>query len=460
MGINFLEVLDRAHKGPFCEARNWDLKVIPAMVKEKLKKYELIGTFQPENPVNTDDGLADQFWKAGFELAVDTGMLCIETKRIIKFSEEELKEVVREAPSEIIAGTGEDRVTIISRKVEDRNSPMTMFGPMGIAFPEELFLPIVMSCIQYRLIDFPSLPQLYTVQGREVRTGTPYETLAGKHEVALAREALRKGQRPGMPLEGISVSPSEYGQLGGYGVPGGLKTTDFSCILAISELKTSYKLLHKVAHDIVNCGGIGTGNHFSIIGGYVGPAEGAAIAAIAATLLQRAVHFLSLVSGLVLDFRYMGNSGRDAVWASSIAQQAQNRNTNMLTYGLTSQVSGPSTAELLYETAVIAIADVTSGVSEMKGTRPTGCKYEGYASGLENKFAAEVTKFAAGLKRGLANEIAKELIPRYESKLRSPPKGKSFTECTDLRTLKPSKEWLDIYQKVKRELIDLGFPFQ
>ena len=90
------------------------------------------------------------------------------------------------------------------------------------------------------------------------------------------------------------------------------------------------------------------------------------------------------------------------------------------------------------------------------GTRPTGCKYPNYGSGLENRFCAEVLKSAAGMSRSDANEIVKALVPKYEDKLKYPPKGKSFTECTDLKTLRPTAEWQGIYEKVWKELEDLG----
>lgn len=77
---------------------------------------------------------------------------------------------------------------------------------------------------------------------------------------------------------------------------------------------------------------------------------------------------------------------------------------------------------------------------------------------LECKFCSEVFKGSAGMSRREANRIAKALIPKYEGMLWDPPIGKSVRDCYDLETLTPSKEWLDIYFKVKRELIELGVP--
>ncbi len=453
--IPFIEILDRAHIGPMCEVKDWDIKVIPSKVKEKLKEYGLEKTCAPENPVNTDDGLADKYWEAGFELAVDLGMLCLDTKRVIKFNEDELKDVISEAPREFVLGKNENQVIYKSRNPEDKIIPVSMFGPMGIGFDEDLVVPIIQSCAQYRVIDVVINPLPIKMYGREIRTGTPYETLASKYEAYLAKEAHKKAERFGMPWPGFKVSATEYGQLGGYGIKDG---PDVGIVLPITELKTSYALLHKTAHDIVNHEGMDWGNHWSMIGGYVGPAEGAAVTAVAATLLLRAVHYLFSASGLILDMRYSGNSGRDAVWASGISQQAQNRNTNVLTHGFTSQVFGPCTYELLYETAVTVITDVTSGVAGEFGTRPTACKYPNYASGLENKFAAEVMKSSAGLNRVNANEIVKVLLPKYVDRLQRPEKGKSFTECCDIKTLKPTKEWQEIYDRVWKELEDLGLP--
>ncbi len=451
--IPFIEVLDRAHSGPVIEPKDWDVKVLPKKIKEKLKEHGIENTCARENPVNTDDGLADEFWKAGFELATELGMLCLDTKRVIKFSEDELKDVAREAPRELERGKDEDRVIVRKRSPEDKTLPVVAFGAIGIQISNDLFIPLIQSIAQYRVIDWMphSVPE--TIYGRAIKSGTPYETLAGKVEAGMIREAMRRAGRPSMPLSGFGTSATVYGQLGAFGIPGG---PDVGVVLPITELKTSYALLHKTAHDVINHEGIDTGCHWSMIGGYAGPAEGAAVAAVAATLLIRAVHRLSICSGNVFDIRYLGNSGRDAIWANSIAQQANNRNTSLLTRGLTSQVFGPCTAGLLYETAAIAITDIVSGASFELGTRPTGCKYPNYASGLENKFAAEVTKSSAGVKRADANEIVKTLVPKYEDRLQRPDKGKSFTECFDLNTLKPSEEWRGIYEGVWKELEDLG----
>jgi methylamine--corrinoid protein Co-methyltransferase len=453
--VSFLEVLDRAHSGPVCEVGEWDKRVIPGKIMEKLKEHGLSRTCSPENPVNTDDGLADKFWEAGFEFAVETGMLCINTERVIKFSEEEVKEALRLAPKEITVGESSDKVVIRARRPEDPRPPVFRSG-FGIV-SEELFMPIMQGIAENRVIDMLSALSTSTTHGRPVIAGSPYESLAGLNEGAAVKEVARRVGRPGIPFIGPALSPTEYGLLGGYGAPHSYTRNDMGLVLAITELKTSYGLLHKVV-KVQSYGGYVYGNHWSMIGGYVGPPEGAAVAAVAATLLQVLVHRCAVPCGVIYDFRYDGNVGREAVWAASVVEQGESRNTQLLIGGITSQVSGPCTEEILYEMAVGAIEQAVSGCAANIGNRSAGGKHKDHVSPLEQKFGAEVVKACAGMKRSDANEAVKALLPKYESKLRNPPLGNTFPECYDVKTLKPKDDWLSIYKKVKRELVDLGVP--
>jgi len=197
-----------------------------------------------------------------------------------------------------------------------------------------------------------------------------------------------------------------------------------------------------------------------MIGGYVGPAEGAAITAIAANILQIPVHQCLLPSGVILDMRYNGNLGREALWASSITYQASSRNTKVPLAGITSQVSGPCTYEVLYEEAAGSINDAVSGCAWQAGNRPAAGRYANCVTPLEQKFAAEVLKSCACMKRSDANEIVKVLVPKYENTLRHPPKGKDFTQCMNLKTLKPTQEWRKIYETIWEELEDLGVAYR
>ena len=118
--LRMLEILDRAHRGPICALKEWNTKVIPTNVSRKLQEHGLKGTFDPTNPINTDDELADRFYKAAFELAVEMGVLCQNTERVIKVSEDELRRAVKNAPSQLFLGKGPDEVLLQHRQPEDK----------------------------------------------------------------------------------------------------------------------------------------------------------------------------------------------------------------------------------------------------------------------------------------------------------------------------------------------------
>ena len=144
----------------------------------------------------------------------------------------------------------------------------------------------------------------------------------------------------------------------------------------------------------------------------------------------------------------------------SIESQAISRNTHLLKMIATAQVAGPCTEMLLYESAVMMMNVSASGDTQAVFPRSGGGKYTDWLTPLECKFCAEVAKQPVGMTRKQVNEIAKVLIPKYEGMLPNPPLGKSFRECYDLQTMKPTQEWLDIYLNVKRELIELGVPLE
>ncbi len=451
-----MEVLDRAHNGPICSSHEWESKIILKKVREKLKEHGLEKTCAPENPINADDGLADEFYRAGFELAVEMGLLCDETERIIKVTEEELKDAIDRTPKEVTLGEGPDRITMKGRKPEEMTKPLWL-SPVGIVVSEEHWIPLMLRIVQNRVVDITQGPSLDTVLGKTIISGTPYETLAGRVQAQMLREVLWRAGRPGMPSQGVITSPTVFGQLGGYGVPGGFDPKkDMALILQAAGFKTSFVQLHKVVHTI-NCGGMVAGGTEELIGGYAGSPEGVAVAAIAETLLGVAIHQCTASGGINIgDIRYLGSSGRDGQWTLGIGTQAMSRNTNLIVDCMTEQVAGPCTEMLLYE-SIVGMSNLSaSGSCCAKGPRSAHGAHTNHLTPLESKFCGEIYKASAGMKRSDINEIAKKLIPKYEEKLRNPPIGKSFLDCYDLKVNKPSNEWQEIYEKVWKELEDLG----
>lgn len=457
--LHMMDILDRAHEGPACTLSEWDYKVVPQKATEAVKEYGLRNVCDPQNPVNTNLGLADEFFKAGFHLALETGLFCVDTGRIIKVTEQELRDVIRDAPAEVMVGAGFDRTVIESRKPSD-GKRAKFCAPLGIAVSESIWVPLMQGIAQEREVDLFQGGSLVTVFGREVRSGTPYETLAGRLNAQLHREAMWRAGRPGIGTTAVISSVTAFGQFGGFGIPGGFDaSTNLAIALAPAELKTNYTTLNKVIHGLacgarILCGGS------CFLGGLAGGIENTTVVAVATGLLHLFVHKSSFVGGAVMDARYAGGCGREGIWAHSVRTQALSRAGHLVMNDVIDQTAGPGTEMLLYESAVGMATIASSGISMTVGPRSANGKYTDHLSPLECRFCGEVLHASGGMKLDDVNEIAKKVIPKYEAQLRNAPKGMSFTECYDINTLRPKEDWLSIYRKVKKEMVDYGVPLE
>lgn len=172
-----LNSLDKAYQGPVIPMKEWDTKIIPKTITGILKKYNLRNTLDMDNPINCDDELADTFFKAGWELALELGMYCEDTERVIKITEDELLATIRDYQDINILGEGQDQVIMKPRRPEDPYKPLVA-ASLGIVCSEENYLPLVQGIVKHpKLVDVLHGPTLATVFGRTIRSGTPYETL-------------------------------------------------------------------------------------------------------------------------------------------------------------------------------------------------------------------------------------------------------------------------------------------
>ena len=455
--VKLVEMLQRAKDGPACSVREWEIKVIPQTVKKYLEKYDLEHTFNKDVPVNQDLALADRFFEAGLELAVEIGLLCPETETVIKVSKEEILQAIEEAPDHLILGEGEEQISIRARSPEDPIAPI--FGaPLGIHVSEDLYLPITEGILKSRKIRFHCGPSLDTVFDYPVYSGTPFETIVALRENQLREEAQRRAGRIGMPNAGIASSTTEYGHLAGFA--GLTKKTNptLAIILHPSELKVGYASFHKAAVTMGYNGYFYSGSPI-MIGGYSGGAEGAALANIANTVLQFPIMQADISNCSIYDVRYDSSCGRHALWALSIACQAISRNTSIIDYKCINQSAGPCTEEILYTSAAGLITVAVCGNALTIGCRSAGGRFKNYLTPLEHWFCAEVFEASANLSLEEANNLALYLLSKYESSLKQPPKGKNFSECFDIKTLTPTKEWQDIHDRVKADMQSHGLRF-
>ncbi len=453
-----LDVLDRSEAGPMIEESQWDMNLVPKTVARLVAEFDIKLKPVRETVVLQDDALADRLFAAGLKMAEELGVYCSSTSRRIIFSRDEILNALEVAPIEVTLGDGNDKHTERKRKVEDSLFPTIKGGGVGTPLPEDLYLPITQSYVQEPLIDAVINCTLESVYGREIRSRSPWEILAGWHEVELSKAAAKRAGRPGIPLGVIENAVSELGELSATSY-GGASLNDWHHIAMISEFKTDYMAMAKLAH-LVRTGAIIHSFYNTIYGGSCGGGDGMALAIVGGCILLQMVYMTNTHSVSPAHPFYGNNTTPEILQAIGLAQQALARNTRLLTDVVITPVSGPGTKTLLYETAAESITATVSGACGLIGPRSGAGINNGHVSGLEARFNAEVARAASGMSRKDGDELVRKLIALYKPILTQRPKGLPFNEVYDVATIKPLPEWLQMYEQVKSELREMGLPLR
>ncbi|MFQ6016154.1 MAG: monomethylamine:corrinoid methyltransferase [Anaerolineae bacterium] len=450
------EIMERANTGPFCEDEDFTIKVFMPQLKAVIGKYRI--QYDAATPIPSDDALADAVWQAGVEFFLEVGVLNVDTHRIIKFDQAEIREALYHAPGEYLVGEGKDARFLRHRQVEDRTPPFCIFSP-DITCEETLFLPMSIAYLQEPLANGVCAPILEETMGLKIKAGTPME-LAGVVEHAMSlRQAAKLVGRPGIFLVAVGTAESDSGQIAVSNDQWGIRTTDSRLVGALSELKIDNELLNKAAHYQqfgCFCGSL-TG---PIYGGYAGRAEGLAVLQVAYHLMGLLVHQAHYQMNFPFHLHYTSNSSREILWALSISHQAVARNSRLLSVANGFLNAGPCTAMVLYEAAAHGLTAAVSGAHLWEAAVAHN-KHRNYATPLEARMACEVGHAVAhvGLTRTQANEMVLKLLAKYEDRIADAPPGKPFQECYDLPRAVPTQEYLDLYRRVKEEIAGLGLDF-
>ena len=451
-----IDVLDRMEKGPVTSEKEFDLKLVSARTQALVKEYGL--KFDGENIINCDDDMADRCFQAGLTLAADAGVYCTSNGRRLTWNRREIEETIKYAPEEMTIGFGRDAITDAHRFPEDPRPPTNVGGPVGNPLPEDLFLPVMQSYIQEPLVDAVINGTLGSVYGRVPRAGSPWELLSGWHEAEMSIAAARRAGREGISIGCVQTATTDIAELSASSF-GGFRQTDFHHVAMISELKTDYRLLNKVAH-LIRTDAIVHSFCNPIYGGLAGGAEGIAVMGVAGMILLQMMYMTTTHSTSPTHPFYHGcNTTPEILWGTSLFTQALSRNTPFMIVVVTTPVSGPSTKTLLYESAAMALTATVSGATRIMGPRSAAGTIPGHCTGLEARFAGEVGRAAAGMTREQASELLAKIVPVYKDLLGTDMTGLRFDEVYDLATLKPTPDWLATYDQAKAEMAKIGVPF-
>jgi hypothetical protein len=452
-----VSVLHRAETGPLIFEKDFDTKVLIPNIKRVVKEYDI--KYDPENPVPSDDSLAKDVWQAGVDLFLSVGTYCTTTQRRMLFTEEELKEALWNYHERLEIGEGQDRKVWSARKVEDTKFPGCLFTPVGVRCSEENFVHMVMAYMQEPLADGVSTPILESVEGGYTKTYSPFEQQGGVVHAQYSRQAAVRVGRPGIPIVLTGTALSAASQIASSNPIWGARPSDLRLVSVISELKIDYDLLNKALHFRQYGGNIGTLTG-PLYGAYAG-IEGTTVVGIASHLQGLMVNQGDFTCYFPVHFRYFNNTSREMLWLVSMSYQALASNTKLISGSNGFAVAGPCTDMVLYEAGLHGMVSAVSGAAVLWEIATASNKHFERTTPMEARMACETGLAAVNskLKRSDVNEIVKKVLPKYENRLDKAPLGKTFPECYDVKTVTPTKEYVELYRRIRKEFEDLGLTY-
>jgi hypothetical protein len=456
--IDYWDFIRRIEEGDIVKEQEYD-RMVGQTAAEIVKSHDI--RYTPDDPVPADDALADRLFEAAVEIFLRLGIYVIDTRKVVRFTRDEVAEALSSAPDQVVYGRGNDQVIVPHRKVEDPEDPVVFFSAVGTPHPQEDFVTVCRSYAQEPLADTFSGPLITEYQGMPVASGAPVEVEAGIWNVIKLREAARLAGRPNMPIHNfMSIAERTDATIAGARPELGALPGDGLFTAAIAEMKVDYERLKRIAFQLHTPYVIG-GLYGPLMGGYAGGPE-----ATAAILVAH--HFLGLFAfrahrhnGFPINIHQTCNTTREMLWLISVAGQAIARNTRLVTAANAFMASGPCTQMITRELAAHSIAATVSGW-HLNPAAVARNRQPGHSSGMEPRIHAEVGHVAAraGLSRKDASKAVSALLDKYEKGLKEAPGGKSFKECYDPVTVRPTREYLDLWDETKKELGGLGLDFK
>jgi len=419
-------------------------------MRRVVNKYGI--KYDPQNPVPADDDLADRVWQAGIEFLLETGVYCVNTERRILFTRDEIEGALETGPRGVVFGEGKDARIIPRRRPEDETPPWCSGG--GGASPvssEWILLNIVKTFAEYPLSDGICAPCLTNVDGQQIVAGSPLGVEGAIRALILVREAVRRAGRPGMPLVNVistAVKCQEHIAAHRFGNP----RTDHIEVGTVHEMKIDFDSLNKVAYSLA-AGSFSFAENGIILGGLAGGPAGVAVVTAAYNPVDLLVIRGACQHPFPTHFDLGTTSTRDTIWARSVGTQAVTLNSTLPVVNPVIPGAGSMTKMAFYEYVAQVIGGVVSGGSIEVAGAARGAAVD-YTTPMEPLLASEVAHAVAGMSRKEANGIVAALLEKYEDKLREPPIGKKYQECFSMLTGAPSKEFIELYREVRREMTD------
>ena len=464
--ISLLEVAERARKGPRMAEMDWNMALFQKM-NELAERYRITVPKDSWDAFhNDDDALAGRALEAGIAFLAEMGAYCIQTERVVRFTDAEVREAIAAAPRQVVVGEGQD-----ARAIGEGESALPRArgtGALHAPFEDEIAVDVARTFIESLNLDYIQSYNFQRLYGREIY-GLPMEAAAGRRAVAQMREAARQSGRPGICIFYYPISTADAVLTAPIDPYKGLRPTDGILFSTLPDIKLDLDMLTGaiVYEDYGACALNGGGG--AAAGGFCGGIAGAVIESIAKPILGWMVFHDVLGGGGIRDVR-MSRRPTFRVqpiysWGSSLSSQALGKanplwgGSGLNTGGGIGHCSGPGSRSHLLETA---LASMGSGVAGGQGSAADWhvATMNARRTPYEDIFAAEVAE--ATRRAGITRKDLPELMRRLTHQLEGQPTepGRDIRECWDLKNHRPLPWYQELGQSLQRELAqDLGLVF-
>lgn len=196
--VTVFEAFNRAKTGQRVDENTWDYEIIPKTASRLKEKYGI--QMDKKVMIPTDPTTISNLFKAGMEMLVECGVYCMDTGRVIKYTEEEVWASVAAAPGYCTIGEGRDSRRLAPRSYVDSSAPLIQGGPTGAPCSEQYFLAIHESYAKESIVDTIVDGVMQTINGYDPTPNSPWEIAAVKQEAYQVRLAQARAGRPGMGL--------------------------------------------------------------------------------------------------------------------------------------------------------------------------------------------------------------------------------------------------------------------
>ncbi|MBT4520245.1 MAG: monomethylamine:corrinoid methyltransferase [Halieaceae bacterium] len=446
MGKLLWEAIQRSTTGPIMTEEKFETELFPTVLGNLQKKYRI--EFDPDEPAMIDPDMADAVFEAGKELLLEVGLLCKNTQRIIKFTQEEIEEAIVTAKHEVTLGHGREAVTLSPRAPGEAQHPYCFNAAGVITTDVELYKQHAMTVMQEATCDGVIPMPLFGVGDIKNVAETPAQTFVCLTEARIMNEAATWAGKPGL-FFGIPMSATTPHTLISTFASG--LYNKHNCTLPVQILQDM-----RVDYDRFNLAyyadqqGIEPWMSSSpTLYAYITGPEQGAMQIIAHTLGMLAYSGGTLTQAMSVSV-YGEYTGNDITWCNSAAALAAERNLKLpwVCFGGTGSEGAALSDDHWYGVAVAAIIACISG---MEATWLSG----GH-TGIEARWVGEMSRAAAQLspQQGL------ELVKKIGTLERAPtPKPIPLSDLYDLGTMRPRQIFLDHYRKFTRIFMDLGLDY-